>query len=307
MEQSSTPAQTPQNPSVYPSGRQCGSRDLGRQSLRRDLLIQLESPWPLPRVRHSLGRPERDVRRASAETGTTATAFSQPGRTITPFPMPLGTSGPGISAFSTSSRQTLAHTKYMSMLLALDRIPRLHNIIASLLTWILLAGFIISAGALNSIPKSSDDASTQNDSGSNLRLAAANSTPFIIVGVLFCSMGGLGMFCLALRWRHNYIWLLNKLYMPGILNGIAGLLSTLTIVYSQQRGDWGPSATVVAIVEASVTLTCMLLFFVYNNLLLNKVKEQHRDGLEIGIDEDGFLKKLERVTTDRSFAPGSIV
>jgi len=40
-------------------------------------------------------------------------------------------------------RQNSVRTRYMDMLLAMDTIPRLHNILASFFTWILLAGFVI--------------------------------------------------------------------------------------------------------------------------------------------------------------------
>jgi hypothetical protein len=41
------------------------------------------------------------------------------------------------------NRQNSIQTRYMTMLLDLDTIPRLHNIYASFFTWILLAGFVI--------------------------------------------------------------------------------------------------------------------------------------------------------------------
>ena len=37
-------------------------------------------------------------------------------------------------------------TRYMEMLLHLDRIPRLHNVLAAVFTWILLAGFLVIPG-----------------------------------------------------------------------------------------------------------------------------------------------------------------
>jgi hypothetical protein len=42
----------------------------------------------------------------------------------------------------------------MDMLLALDTIPRLHNILASFFTWILLAGFVIFPGTFTSLSTS---------------------------------------------------------------------------------------------------------------------------------------------------------
>lgn len=42
-------------------------------------------------------------------------------------------------------------TKYVNMLLALDSIPRLHNMMASFFTWILLAGFVLFPGTFTSL------------------------------------------------------------------------------------------------------------------------------------------------------------
>jgi hypothetical protein len=41
------------------------------------------------------------------------------------------------------NRQNSVQTRYMTMLLGLDTIPRLHNILVSFFTWILLAGFVV--------------------------------------------------------------------------------------------------------------------------------------------------------------------
>jgi hypothetical protein len=43
------------------------------------------------------------------------------------------------------------NTRYMNMLLALDGIPRLHNMLAAFFTWILLAGFVLLPGTFTSL------------------------------------------------------------------------------------------------------------------------------------------------------------
>lgn len=52
-------------------------------------------------------------------------------------------------------------TKYMNMLLALDSIPRLHNILASFFTWILLAGFVLFPGTFTSLQNVQADVSSE--------------------------------------------------------------------------------------------------------------------------------------------------
>ena len=41
----------------------------------------------------------------------------------------------------------------MNMLLALDGIPRLHNLMAAFFTWILLAGFVLLPGTFTSLQR----------------------------------------------------------------------------------------------------------------------------------------------------------
>jgi hypothetical protein len=51
-------------------------------------------------------------------------------------------------------------TKYMNMLLALDSIPRFHNLLAAFFTWILLAGFVLFPGTFNSLKNAQGDSTS---------------------------------------------------------------------------------------------------------------------------------------------------
>ena len=46
---------------------------------------------------------------------------------------------------------TQMDTQYVNMLLALDSIPRLHNMLAGFFTWVLLAGFVLFPGTFTSL------------------------------------------------------------------------------------------------------------------------------------------------------------
>ncbi|KAM7211001.1 hypothetical protein V8F06_013608 [Rhypophila decipiens] len=46
-----------------------------------------------------------------------------------------------------------SQTKYMEMLLSLDKTPQLYNILCSCFTWILLAGFVVIPGSFTSLRK----------------------------------------------------------------------------------------------------------------------------------------------------------
>ncbi len=60
----------------------------------------------------------------------------------------------------------------------------------------------------------------------------------LVLAILSCASGGGGMLWLATRWRNNYVWLLNRIYLPGAQNGLAGLIATTTSIYFQRSGNW---------------------------------------------------------------------
>ena len=104
------------------------------------------------------------------------------------------------------------------------------------------------------------------------------------------------MLWLWFRWRKNYVWLLNRIFLPGCLNSLAGLLSTLVNVYSQQDGTWSVTARVTAAVTGGCMVLLAALFALYNFWILNRVKRSHGRDMERegGRDDEGLVEKLER-------------
>ena len=186
-------------------------------------------------------------------------------------------------------------TRYMEMLLSLDRIPRLHNILAAFFNWILLIGLILLTATFTS------------PGMGNSRRDTTRVVPLLVIAVVATGAGTGGLICLAIRWRHNYVWLLNRIYLPGALNGLAGLVLTLTLVYSQHRGNFNSSASAVIAIETFFTLTCTILFVIYNNLLLARVRRRHQSGECSREPRRGFRGKADEAARRPSFAPGSIV
>lgn len=195
----------------------------------------------------------------------------------------------------------------MRMLLSLDKIPRLHNILASFFGWIMLAGFIVLPGTFTSLAKLGSNNAVKATPGASDVLNSVQSVPLLVVAAVCCGIGYLGNLWLSIRWRNNYVWLLNKLYLPGTLNALAGFISTLTNIYAQQNGSWNVSATVAVVVESVTLVAYLVLFILYNNWLLAKVKEEHYQELEGGFDSSTFKGKMEKIAKKPSFAPGSIV
>ena len=203
---------------------------------------------------------------------------------------------PGGGGYTSSEE---ARMPYANLLLSLDKIPRAHNILISVFVWVLLAGFVIIPGSFTSTKRKQDGETVQipvgggSASGSKLALTPAN-TAAMVVGLLCIVAGTFGSAWLALRWRRNYIWLLNKLYAPLILNALAGLLATVASVYTQQAGEWSTQAVITAIIEASVLVVSVILFFIYNWWLLKKVRGGPEDMVADGKEKKEKKKKNKK-------------
>ncbi|TVY56181.1 hypothetical protein LSUE1_G009381, partial [Lachnellula suecica] len=205
------------------------------------------------------------------------------------------------------NRQNSVQTRYMTMLLALDTIPRLHNIAASFFTWILLAGFVIFPGtftSLQSLDTSSDSTTT------TAILKSVKHIPLLVIASISSILGALGMLWLWFVHRANFVWLLNRIFLPGCLNSFAGLISTLVGVYSQQGGAWSVTARVTAIVTGACMMVMAALFGVYNWVVLGRVKGEH--GREMsswggGHQGEGVLEKVGRKAREPALEPGSVV
>ena len=102
------------------------------------------------------------------------------------------------------------YSRYMNMLLQLDEIPWWHNILASLCTWLLLAGYVVLPGAFTSI-RNSQVLSEEAGAAGKAVVKAAQAWPVLLVASICCALGVAGMTWLWYRWRRNYVWLLNKI------------------------------------------------------------------------------------------------
>ena len=115
----------------------------------------------------------------------------------------------------TLQRIPSVQTRYMDMLLSQDTIPRLHNILASFLQWVLLAGYLVLPATFNSI-RNSDQVQSSSEDGNiaaTTALAAVKNLPLLYVGAFCTGIGLLGKFLLFLRHSKNYVWLVNKIFM----------------------------------------------------------------------------------------------
>jgi hypothetical protein len=103
-------------------------------------------------------------------------------------------------------------TRYMDMLLDLDKIPKLHNILASAFTWLLLAGYVVLPGAFTSIRSSRTLADGAGKTG-KVAVKAMQNPPLLAVAAVCCATGALGMGYLWWVRQTNYVWLLNRIIL----------------------------------------------------------------------------------------------
>ncbi|KAG6000708.1 hypothetical protein E4U21_005097 [Claviceps maximensis] len=180
-------------------------------------------------------------------------------------------------------RSDTAHSRYVQMLLDIDDIPIVHSVLASFFVWLLLAGFLVFPGTFTTIRKSIESKHSQllpqqqqwTDQTTDLVLKSVKNIPLLVTAAVACGISVAGMVVLALRHSDNYVWMLNKLIMPGVANCLAGLISTLVGVYSQQHGVWSVTAKVTAIVEGTCLAVAGALFLFFEQVLLRKVRDHH--------------------------------
>lgn len=113
-----------------------------------------------------------------------------------------------------SQHQPATPSRYVSMLLKLDKIPRLHNIYASLFTWLILAGYIVFPGTFTSLRKSNAIKNTANrNQAEEVILDTAQNVPLLWLAGGCCVIGASGISWLWWRWNDNFVWLVNRIFL----------------------------------------------------------------------------------------------
>ncbi|KAB8070470.1 hypothetical protein BDV29DRAFT_194051 [Aspergillus leporis] len=169
--------------------------------------------------------------------------------------------------------QSDSPTRYVKMLLDMEKIPILDNILAGGFSWILLAGYLVFPGTFTSLRKSTSFQETASSSeiGKTAYIAVQNVS-LLGVAAACCCIGLFGSSWLCYRNRHNYVWLARKVFLPVLINSATGLFNTLINVYTARAGSWSVTATITAAVTGSFAFSSAILFGVYNNWLLARLQ-----------------------------------
>jgi hypothetical protein len=99
--------------------------------------------------------------------------------------------------------------RYAIMRLQSGDIPKLHNILASFFTWLLLSGFIVFPSTFTSFR----DFNIHEEGAGMVVWKAVQNIPLIWVAAICCSIGALGMCWLWWRWNGNYEWLVSHIFL----------------------------------------------------------------------------------------------
>lgn len=194
-------------------------------------------------------------------------------------------------------------------------------------TWILLAGFIIFPGTFTSIQSLDLDDPSRSDAEKWI-LGRVKNVPLLVIAGLCCGIGAAGMIWLWHRWHKNFIWLVNRIFLyvppsppfssklrnwsdgrPGCLHGLAGEISTLVNVFTQQGGKFSSTALVTTIVTAACTIVCGVLVLFYSTWKLERVKRAHHRTLGTeeqcdGAEDEGMVERTKRRGRELEPEPG---
>ncbi len=178
---------------------------------------------PVPKVKGTAGSQEQ-VQQATYSQKRYVTVLdpkstgqpSQPDSKLPTPPLPLRSLQRNEARLPRplSTTPPRSQSRYMTMLLELDEIPRRHNFYASVYTWLILAGYIVFPGTFTSL-KSSDsvqEAASRTQTGKVI-LDTVQNAPLLWVAGACCLFGVVGISSLWRRWKTNYIWLVNRIFL----------------------------------------------------------------------------------------------
>ncbi|KAF2107131.1 hypothetical protein BDV96DRAFT_506716 [Lophiotrema nucula] len=172
-------------------------------------------------------------------------------------------------------RRTTARTRWIDMHLEQEHFSKLHNILASFFTWVLLAGYIVFPATFNKFQKDEDLDRQANNELKAHALEAARNIPLLYIAAFACGTGVLGCTWLWQKHWRNYLWVNNRIFLPALMNSIAGLISTIVNVYTAQEGQYSITAKATIVVTAACSVVTLILLLLFNFILLARVKRKH--------------------------------
>ncbi|KAJ5641198.1 hypothetical protein N7490_005198 [Penicillium lividum] len=167
-------------------------------------------------------------------------------------------------------------TRYVRMMVEADKIPWQYNVLASAAHWVLLAGYLVVPGTFTSLQTSKEVNSTlSNNEAGSLMLDTIKNPPLLAMAIFFFVTGIGIMGWLYWEYQSNYLWLINHIFMPTLLNAFAGLVTTLVSLYTGHGGDWSIMALLTVICSTISMAASLVLLIIYQLWKLKRLKQEH--------------------------------
>ncbi|KAI6032667.1 hypothetical protein F5J12DRAFT_180532 [Pisolithus orientalis] len=160
-------------------------------------------------------------------------------------------------------------TPYVKMILAIDYIPNWYTVIAGLSTWMLLAGFVLFPGTFASW------ATRPTDTAEYEIATFIRNMPLLVIASVCTGLGSAAMVWLWWRWRRNYIWVVSRVFVPGLLNSVAGVISTVTNAYETQGNLSSSNVRATIVVTGTVAVICGVLVVIYQWVFIRRLRKEH--------------------------------
>jgi hypothetical protein len=105
-------------------------------------------------------------------------------------------------------------TIYTKMLKEEAQMDWRFNLCANAANWVLLAGYVIIPGTFTSLKRSNEvqDVLQKNGAG-RVVLKTIQNPPLLVIAFLFLITGGAMLGWLWIKFKNNYPWLINKIFL----------------------------------------------------------------------------------------------
>ncbi|KAF2182606.1 hypothetical protein K469DRAFT_586050 [Zopfia rhizophila CBS 207.26] len=150
--------------------------------------------------------------------------------------------------------------RYNDLIVQSYKVPEGFNLFAVFSLWILLAGFVVFPATFPSIQNSS---SLGSSTPGKVVQHAVQNVPLLVFAIICFVLGAVGICWLWRKRRREYIWLMDKLFLPGCLNSLAGFITTLVNVKFARNGHWSKPALATSVATGACVLILATLYGVY--------------------------------------------
>ncbi|TFY50593.1 hypothetical protein EVG20_g11435 [Dentipellis fragilis] len=164
----------------------------------------------------------------------------------------------------------------MAMMRAHAAIPRWHAWIAHFFTWIALAGFGLSSGTFDNNESNFGDTANAVSGKISGSFGDASNLVLFVISFGSCGIGVAGMMYYYWVWRRNYPWLLQRIFIPGFSNGLAGAITTISSVFGAQNGHFTVGSYAALGASGALCVICGFFAGVYGLYLIPRLKTDHQ-------------------------------